>query len=96
MHEIETEFDKNAACHRYQPCKLDLDLLLYGGVIFNENNIKIPRSDILRYAFVLKPLSDIAGEKIHPLLGKSYCQLWNSYLINNEVNIKKIDFKWDN
>lgn len=95
LHKIEADFDKNFASHRYQPCKLDLDLLLYGDIVFNENNIEIPRPDILRYAFVLKPLSDIAIKDTHPLLGKTYRQLWNEYSTNNKADIKKVDFEWD-
>jgi 2-amino-4-hydroxy-6-hydroxymethyldihydropteridine diphosphokinase len=39
------------------------------------DGVKLPRDEILKHAFVLKPLADIAPQEIHPLRGKSYVQL---------------------
>ncbi|MDH3916061.1 MAG: 2-amino-4-hydroxy-6-hydroxymethyldihydropteridine diphosphokinase, partial [Chromatiales bacterium] len=42
-------------------------------------NHDIPRDEITRYAFVLKPLSDLAGDRSHPVSGKTYEQLWSEF-----------------
>jgi len=63
---------------RFSQRTLDLDLILYGNLISNEIPI-LPREEILQYAFVLKPLSDLAPEVIHPINGKSYAELWNNF-----------------
>lgn len=54
---------------------LDLDLLLYDDVV----NETLPRADIVRYAFVLLPLMEIAPEEQHPLSGQTYRQLWHAF-----------------
>lgn len=58
---------------------LDLDLLLYGDAIIDDENLHLPRADIERYAFVLEPLAEIAADLIHPVSGKSYRLLWQQF-----------------
>lgn len=58
---------------------LDLDLLLYDDLLIDEPGLTIPRPDSLRYAFVLRPLADLAPERRHPLVGKSFGQLWREF-----------------
>jgi len=58
---------------------LDLDLLLYGDLISNENGIELPRSDIFKYAFVLCPLAEIAGNLYNPQFKKCYRDLWRDF-----------------
>jgi 2-amino-4-hydroxy-6-hydroxymethyldihydropteridine diphosphokinase len=56
---------------------LDLDLLLYGRQIDPE--IDLPRSEILKNAFVLKPISELAPKLKHPIIDKTYQSLWQEY-----------------
>lgn len=59
------------------PRTIDLDLLLHDQLI--EPEIDIPRAEILTNAFVLKPLSEIAPELIHPIVNESYQVLWAKF-----------------
>lgn len=56
---------------------LDLDLLLYGNWIIQEWSV--PRKDILKYAFVLLPLAEMAPTEKHPVTGQSYAELWEAF-----------------
>lgn len=58
---------------------LDLDLLLYGDLVESTPTYRLPRADILKYGFVLKPLADIAPEGMHPTLRCSYAALWKEF-----------------
>lgn len=58
---------------------LDLDVLLYGDTVNHEPPWDIPRMDILEYAFVLCPLTEIAGDLVHPEVGRSYADLWAAF-----------------
>ena len=51
---------------------IDLDLILYGDLIINDQELELPSLDIEKYKFVLEPLSEIAPTFIHPVLDKSY------------------------
>ena len=57
---------------------MDLDLILYGDLIINDQELELPSLDIEKYKFVLEPLSEIAPTLIHPVLDKSYLDLLNA------------------
>ncbi|MEJ1469487.1 MAG: 2-amino-4-hydroxy-6-hydroxymethyldihydropteridine diphosphokinase [Candidatus Sedimenticola sp. (ex Thyasira tokunagai)] len=54
---------------RWGPRTLDLDLLLYGGLILNDTDLKIPHPGIAIRPFVLYPLLEIAPSLELPGLG---------------------------
>ena len=54
---------------------IDLDIILYGDSIIYEDKVEIPSSDIEKYLFVLEPLTEIAGDLIHPVLKISFNEL---------------------
>jgi 2-amino-4-hydroxy-6-hydroxymethyldihydropteridine diphosphokinase len=64
---------------RLSPRTLDLDLLLYGDWVLHEEKLELPRRDILEYAFVLRPLADIAGDLLHPVSGQRIEDLWQRF-----------------
>lgn len=56
---------------------LDLDLLLYGDLV--DDDLRVPRPEILEYAFVLGPLAELDPAGVHPLVGRSYGALWEEF-----------------
>jgi 2-amino-4-hydroxy-6-hydroxymethyldihydropteridine diphosphokinase len=69
------------------PRRMDLDLLLYGDKILNENHLVIPHPRMIERRFVLQPLFEIAPDLIHPLIGKTVRELLGS-LKSDETVIK--------
>jgi 2-amino-4-hydroxy-6-hydroxymethyldihydropteridine diphosphokinase len=53
---------------------LDLDLLLYGARV--DPTLRLPRSDVLQYPFVLAPLAELAPGLRHPVTGVSIDAAW--------------------
>lgn len=56
--------------------ELDLDLLLYDDLVVREDRLRIPRPDVLEYAFVLRPLAEIAPRAVHPETGRDFAWHW--------------------
>lgn len=61
------------------PRTLDIDLLLYGRLIVADEDIQLPRADVLEYAFVLRPLSELVPDYIHPLTGRTLREHWSDF-----------------
>lgn len=74
---IELACGREREARRFAPRTLDLDLLLYGDLVSPKD--KLPRADILKYAFVLKPLVDLAPENWHPTTGHSFTEYWRDF-----------------
>lgn len=64
---------------RYAPRTLDIDLLLYDDLILDEAPLRLPRSDVLKYSFVLGPLAEIAPDLRHPETGKPISEHWADF-----------------
>ena len=57
------------------PREIDIDILFYDDLVYKKENLQIPHPRIQERDFVLKPLSDIAPNKIHPEINKSILEL---------------------
>ena len=77
LKEIEIQSGRKRSDKSYSSRTLDIDLLLYGDLICDKH--ELPRIDITIYAFVLKPLCDLAPDLIHPVEKKTINELWNSF-----------------
>ncbi len=55
---------------RWGPRTIDLDILLFGNKIVNEQDLVIPHPLMATRKFVLVPLAEIAPDFIHPVLRK--------------------------
>ncbi|MES1955581.1 2-amino-4-hydroxy-6-hydroxymethyldihydropteridine diphosphokinase [Salinisphaera hydrothermalis] len=78
LREIEAAGGRNRAA-RDGSRTLDLDMLLFGDAVFDNGDIRVPRADILDYAFVLRPLADMWPDARHPTDGRTYRELWHAF-----------------
>ena len=58
---------------------LDIDLLLYDQLVLNEPPVRLPREDVLKYSFVLRPLAEIAPNYRHPVTGQLISEHWQEF-----------------
>jgi 2-amino-4-hydroxy-6-hydroxymethyldihydropteridine diphosphokinase len=77
MHEAEALCGRLRTAPKYEPRSMDLDLLLYGRKICDEPALKLPRPDLLKRSFMLRPMAELAPNLLHPVLGKTMQQLWD-------------------
>lgn len=78
---------------KFSPRTLDIDILTYGKFAGVEQGVELPRPEITKNAFVLLPLADIAGGEQHPLLLRSYTDLWRDYDKASQP-LWRVDFVW--
>lgn len=67
------------------PRRMDLDLLLYGDGIIDEENLVVPHPRLTERRFVLQPLCEIAPDLMHPLAGKTIRELLDSLKSSESV-----------
>ena len=73
---------------------LDIDILYYDDLIYEDDNLKLPRKGIIQYDFVLQPLVDIAPEFIHPQIKKTNKEIMDEFNIEKNI-IKEIPINLD-
>ena len=89
--EIENQHGRIRGGEKFASRTLDIDLLLYGNAVIDEGGIAIPRNEIIRYAFVLLPLAEVAGEMRHPVNGCTYQKLWDMF-DQRQQKLQRVDF----
>jgi 2-amino-4-hydroxy-6-hydroxymethyldihydropteridine diphosphokinase len=79
LRQIEAQHGRVRSAQKFSPRSLDVDLLTYGDRVIHEAGLQVPREEILRYAFVLLPLSQVAPDEVHPVTGQTYGELWAGF-----------------
>ncbi len=79
LREIESEHGRVRGAEKFSSRTLDIDLLTYGHRLIDGEGVQVPRDEILRYAFVLLPLSEVAPDERHPVTGLTYREHWERF-----------------
>lgn len=74
LHDIENTAGRTREIH-WGPRTLDMDILFYDKLIYEDDTLVLPHVDLENRYFVLEPLSRIAPNFRHPVLGKTVTQL---------------------
>ena len=64
---------------KFEPRSMDLDLLLYGDMVCATHAITLPRPDLIKKAYMLGPLAELAPELVHPTLKQTVADLWKGF-----------------
>jgi len=84
LHRMEDDLGRDRSGGKFSSRSIDLDLLLYGDLVLDEDGLVLPRPEILEYAFVLQPLAEIAGDMKHPVNGFSFSMLWDQFDLTSQ------------
>ena len=79
LHETEAACGRARDAPRWAPRSMDLDVLLYGDRVSHEPGLTLPRPDLVRRAYMLGPITELAPELRHPTLGLTMRELWEHF-----------------
>ena len=77
LREVEHEIGRRSG-ERWGPRPIDIDLLLYGDLLFDEDGVQVPHPEMRNRPFVLIPLAEIAAAARHPALDRTNGELAES------------------
>ncbi|MCH7816902.1 MAG: 2-amino-4-hydroxy-6-hydroxymethyldihydropteridine diphosphokinase [Proteobacteria bacterium] len=58
---------------------MDIDILTYGSETGAESGVVLPRPEIIRNAFVLRPLAELLPQQVHSGTAECFSRLWADY-----------------
>ena len=90
---IEDKHGRDRSQPKFSGRTLDIDILTYDNLAGTFKGITLPRPEITENAFVLWPLSQVDGARKHPLLKKTYTELWAQYDKGRQP-LWPVDFEW--
>ena len=83
LHEIEGAAGRVREVH-WGPRTLDLDIIFYDKIVYEDDALIIPHQDMENRRFVLEPLKMLAPNYRHPVLGKTVSRLLEDILSKEE------------
>lgn len=89
---LEADNGRRRDVPKFSARTLDLDILTYNDRTGVVDGIELPRGEILKNAFVLLPLAEIAPKEVHPLTGQTYAELWQAY--DRAQKLWAVPFNW--
>lgn len=95
MRDIEDANGRRRDGPKFSARTLDIDLLTYGDAMTDRGGKALPRDEILKYAFVLGPLAEVAPDECHPEDGRSYGQLWAAFDPAGRASLRRVPLDWD-
>lgn len=73
---------------KYGPRIIDIDILLFNNEVHQYPLLKLPHPELANRRFALLPLSEIAGEKLHPVLQQTILELLEA--CPDQLEVKKV------
>jgi 2-amino-4-hydroxy-6-hydroxymethyldihydropteridine diphosphokinase len=79
LQDIEARCDRPSSAAKWASRTIDLDILLYGDLVCADPGTIVPRPDLARHAYMLKPMTDLAPDVVHPTLHRTMRELWEDF-----------------
>ena len=89
LHRVEDDLGR-VRRERWGPRRLDLDLLLYDGVILSGPDLCLPHPEMHKRGFVLVPLAEIAPQAWHPVFEKTASELLAELAPRDRESLEKL------
>jgi 2-amino-4-hydroxy-6-hydroxymethyldihydropteridine diphosphokinase len=76
LHEAERLCGRERDAPKWAPRSMDLDVLLFGDTVCTEPGLTLPRPDLVRRPYMLRPAAELAPDTVHPTEGRTLAELW--------------------
>jgi 2-amino-4-hydroxy-6-hydroxymethyldihydropteridine diphosphokinase len=93
LHQIEADHGRERGGPRFSGRSLDIDILLFDSLKGIFHGIQLPRAEITENAYVLWPLSEVAGQMCLPGNSINLYELWARY-DKEKQKLWRIEFPW--
>ena len=90
---IEDSNGRDRCSPRFSARSLDIDILTVDSLVGKFSGIDLPRDEVLKNAFVLQPLAQIAPDRVHPVTGITFSQHWQEFDRSSQ-KLWPIEFSW--
>ena len=90
LKELEQELGRTQTEH-WGPREIDLDILLYDGLVYDQDGLRVPHPRLEERRFVLVPFRDIAPDVVHPISGLTIEELARQ--CGEECRMKRSPYK---
>ncbi|PZS00229.1 MAG: 2-amino-4-hydroxy-6-hydroxymethyldihydropteridine diphosphokinase [Chloroflexi bacterium] len=87
LKEIEEQLGREPSYH-WGPRVIDIDIILFGRLHQDTAELVIPHAAMMRRAFVLVPLVEIAPNEVHPVIGLSVSRLLDD--VSGRETVRKV------
>lgn len=91
---IEEAWGRDRLAPKFSSRTLDIDILTWGNACGEIDGVSLPRDEILKHAFVLKPLADLAGNDRHPETIRPYAEHWEAF-DHSRQPLREVDLPFD-
>lgn len=95
LHRLEEKAGRVRGDEKFAARTLDADLLLYDDLVIEQSGLSLPRDEIVKYPFVLRPLAEIAPRVIHPTCGQTLKELWHAFAEKEANPLHPVDMDVD-
>jgi len=74
LKELEFQLGRTVS-ERWGPREIDIDILVYDGLVYEDDVLTVPHPDLEKRKFVLIPLNEIAPDLVHPVNGMTVAEM---------------------
>jgi 2-amino-4-hydroxy-6-hydroxymethyldihydropteridine diphosphokinase len=93
LREIETALGRRER-ERWGPREIDIDILLYDGLVYSDEAVTVPHPEMERRRFVLVPLREIAPDLVHPVNGMRVEEMAAAVRDAGRVKLSSTRIRW--
>lgn len=78
LRDLEDRYGRKRDVPKFSDRSLDIDILIYDDLVLLSPLLELPRAEILKFAHVLKPLTDLEPDFVHPTELRTMVAIWDS------------------